>query len=173
MPATFIIEEVIADLVDSKKSLVDPLMKLQYFAQLTDNNELLDFVLAELNGYKGKEFLPDYRTLGAIIKVDIQMGLEVHHDKELPVEMLSEKHRDAFRTYLLTDPVLVLEQMSISKEEAKDFSQFLVLNVPLPMIHIFQDATAKLYKGYYKAEVIGVRILTNRNVIPRALTSIS
>lgn len=59
----FIIEEVITDLVNNNTSLVAPLLKLQYFAELTENNELLEFVLSELNGYKTKGHTPDYRII--------------------------------------------------------------------------------------------------------------
>lgn len=168
MPSKFIIEEVIKDLVDDGKSLVGPLMKLQYFAQRTNNEELLTFVKDELNGYKQRDYLPDYRKSRATISVDIQMGMEVHNDKEIPVEMLSDKHKETFREFLLLESVAVLEQMNSSKNDGKD----LALALPLSMVNFFQGAAEKLYKGYYKPEVVGVRIYTNRNIIPRSLTSI-
>lgn len=168
MPSKFIIEEVIKDLVDDGKSLVGPLMKLQYFAQRTNNEELLTFVKDELNGYKGRNYLPDYRKSRATICVDIQMGMEVHNDMEIPVEMLSDKHKETFHEFLLPESVAVLEKMNSSKDDGKD----LALALPLSKVNIFQSAAEKLYKGYYKPEVIGVRICTNRNIIPRSLTSI-
>lgn len=173
MSENFILEEVIAELVDNDKSLLGPLMKLQYFAKRIGNDELLQFVLAELNGYKNKSNLPDYRTSAAIINVDIQFGEIKHQNMEFPVEMLPEEGRSAFGSFYLTESVTVLEQMVIRKEEAKDFEQYLVLNLPLSMVHVFQDAAEKLYKNpYYRAGVIGARLLTNRNIIPRALTAI-
>lgn len=173
MADNFILEEVIADLVDSNKPLIGPLMKLQYFAKRIGNDELLQFVLAELNGYKGRTSLPDYRTSAAIINVDIQFGEVKHPNLEIPVEMLPSEGRDAFRKFYITESVPVLEQMAISKEEAKDFGQYLVSNLPMSMVHIFQDAAEKLYRNpYYRAGVIGARLLTNRNIIPRALTAI-
>jgi hypothetical protein len=52
-------------------------------------------------------------------------------------------------------------------------SQFLVLDLPLAMLSLFQDAASKLYRNpYYSAKVIGARILGNGNIIPKALTSI-
>jgi hypothetical protein len=173
MGENFIIEEVISDLVDANKSLVSPLMKLQYFAKRTKNEELLQLVLAELNGYKNRKSVPDYRTAAAIINVDIQFDDVKHPNLEIPVEMLPEDRRDAFRRFILTEPVSVLEQMAVTKESAKDFSQYLYLNLPISTVHLFQDAASKLYKNpYYRAVVFAARLLANRNLITRALTAI-
>lgn len=173
MTNSFILEEVITDLVNNEKSLVGPLMRLQYFAKRTGNDELLQFVLAELNGYKGRAELPDYRTAAAIIQVDIQFGEVKHPNLEIPVEMLPEEGRNAFRKFHLTEPVSVLEQMTMENKNAKDIGQYLVLSLPLTAVHLFQEPAEKLYKNpYYRAGVVGVRLLTNRNIIPRALTSI-
>lgn len=173
MVDNFILEEVIADLVDSNKSLVGPLMKLQYFAKRTKNEELLEFVLAELNGYKIHGNLPDYRITSALLQIDIRFGRVDHPDLELPVDMLAENSRDIFRKFSLTDSVTVLEHMANNKQDSKDGSQYLVYNFPLTLLHLLQDAAAKLYKNpYYRAVVVGGRLLGNGNILPTALTSI-
>jgi hypothetical protein len=173
MSENSILEEIIADLVDSDKSLVGPLTKLQYFAKRTKNVELLQYVLAELNGYKKHGTLPDYRITSALIHVDIQFGNVTNSGLEIPIEMLEENNRDAFRKFYLTDSVTVLEQMAIRKEDTNNESQYLVFNFPLTLIHLFQDAASRLYRNlYYRAKVVGVRMLGNWNIIPTALTSI-
>jgi hypothetical protein len=172
MAENFILEEVIADLVDTNKSLVSPLMKLQYFAKRTKNEDLLQFVLAELNGYKGHGNLPDYRITSALIHIDIQFGENKHPNLELPVEMLDEKNKDAFRKFYLTDSVSVLEHM-LNNKDSKDNGQYLIFNFPLTLMSIFQNAGAKLYKNpYFRTEVVGGRLLGNSNILPTALTAI-
>lgn len=58
---------------------------------------------------------------------------------------------------IVSDPVSVLEQMEPTKENVEDLGQYLVLNFPMTVIHLFQNATANLYKNpYYKAEVVAV-----------------
>ena len=171
MSENFILEEIIADLVDSDKSLVGPLMKLQYFAKRTKNDELLQFVLAELNGYKAKSDLPDYRKYACTISVDIRFGNQIHSDKEIPVEMLDESNREAFRRFLLPDSVSVLEQMQVGEKRSDSLDQYLVLNLPLTAVHFFREAAAKLCP-YRNAGVVGARLLTSRNIILSALTSI-
>lgn len=173
MADNFILEEVIADLVDSNKSLVGPLMKLQYFAKRTKNEELLQFVLAELNGYNVQGSLPDYRITPALLQIDIRFGQVDHPNLELPVELLNENTREVFRKFTLTESVTVLEHMSNNKQDSIDGGQYLVYNFPLTLLHLLQDAAAKLYKnGYYKAVVVGGRLLGNGNILPTALTSI-
>lgn len=172
MADNFILEEVIADLVDANQSLVGPLLKLQYFAKRTRNDELLQFVLAELNGYKEPGNLPDYRTTRALLQIDIQFGENKHSNLELPVEIFDAKNRDAFRKFYLTDSVSVLDHMLISND-SKNNGQYLVFNIPLSRVHLFQDAAANLYKNpYFPTEVVGARMLGNSKIIPTALTAI-
>ena len=168
----FILEEVIADLVESNKSLRDPLMKLQYFAKRTKNEELLSFVLAELNGYKGRKDLPDYRLSAAIIRIDIQFGETKCSNLEFPTELLKANNSEALKKFYLFDPVPVLEEMTNKKGE-QDKNQYLALHLPMTMLNMFQEPASKLYRTpYYLAEVIGARILTNRSIIPKALAAI-
>jgi hypothetical protein len=148
-------------------------MKLQYFAKRTKNDELLSFVLAELNGYKEHGNLPDYRMSSSVIHVDIQFGETKHSNLEMPVEILDEKYRNIFRKFYLKESVSILEHMAKNKEVEKGNGQYLIFNFPLTLINIFQEAAAKLYKNpYFHTEVVGARQLGNSNILPAALTSI-
>ena len=49
MKQTFLLQEVIDDLVNTEKSLSSPLMKLNYFGRLVKNQELIDYTQNELN----------------------------------------------------------------------------------------------------------------------------
>lgn len=173
MNGNFLLQKVLSELMDDKSSLIGPLMKLQYFAIRTGNDELLEYVLSELNGYNRKDILPDYRTALAIINVDIQFGTTIHPDMEIPVEMIDTKHKELFREFTLTESMSVLEQMSLTNLESKNHSDYLVLNLPLTYINYFQDAASKLYKNpYLRTEVISAKLKTNKNIILRALTSV-
>ncbi len=172
MPS-FIIEEVIKDLVDNKTPLESALLKLQYFAEITSNRELLNYVHSELNGYAVKIDIPDYRKAVSIIQVDFQFGEIQHNNNILPVELLTQEAKEAFKYFRLHEPVSVLEQMRPSNENENDSSQHLVTTLPMTLIHLFQKPTESLYKNpYYKAEVFAVRLLANRNIILSALTTI-
>lgn len=53
---TFIINDVINDLLDAEKSLVNPLMKLNYFGRLTKNSELIEIIDTEEPNAENKTF---------------------------------------------------------------------------------------------------------------------
>lgn len=52
MKHTFLLQEVIDDLVNTDKSLSAALMKLNYFGKLIKNQELVEYTQSELNGYR-------------------------------------------------------------------------------------------------------------------------
>jgi len=54
MTQTFLLQEVVDDLVNNDKSLSAPLMKLNYFGRLIKNQEIIDYTKNELNGYRDK-----------------------------------------------------------------------------------------------------------------------
>ncbi len=68
---TFILKDVINDLIDVKSSLEGALFKLNYFGRLIKNEELTIYTNAEINGYKGTE-LPNYRKGIATLLVHMQ-----------------------------------------------------------------------------------------------------
>ena len=76
MKQTFLLQEVIDDLVNTDKSLSAPLMKLNYFGKLVKNQELVEYTTSELNGYKEQEEnVPPYRrTIGALC-IDMQINI--------------------------------------------------------------------------------------------------
>lgn len=173
MEENFLLKEVINELVDAKTSLVTPLMKLQYFASLTENTPLLEFVDKELNGYSADSDVPEYRVSGAFLKADLQIGFETYPNREIPIEMLEERQRATLRKFKLFDPVAVLERKIANNGNAESRSQLLSFEFPLTFLDSVQNAAEKLYKNeYYKTEVVGARLLANADIIPKALTAI-
>ena len=89
MKNTFLLQEVIDDLVNTDRSLSSPLMKLNYFAKLIKNQELIEYTKNELNGYHDKlELIPDYRRAWGTLLVDIQAYDNQYFDKPLPISMI-------------------------------------------------------------------------------------
>ncbi len=168
MPS-FVLEEVISELVDSNRSLSSPLLKLQYFAELTNNKELLAFVRSELNGYKEVQNMPDYRIADAQVLVDFQFGPTQHLGKVFPVEMIDEQHQPAFKYLYLNESVSVLEK--IERDPGTD--QFIIQTFPLSLLHFLQSGTAQLYTNpHFKARVFAAKKITNRNCVTSALTAL-
>lgn len=173
MENSFILKEVIGDLVNSETSLVGALLKLQYFAALTENETLTDFVSNELNGYSQGVDLPEYRKAVNSIRADVQFGDSTYPNLEIPFELIDEKYRDVLRMHPIIQSVSVLENKVVINRTGNKPSQ--LLSMEFPMIHweIVQRAAEKLYKSeFYGAQVVGARLLTNADIIPKALTAI-
>lgn len=56
-----LISQIINDLIDNEKSINGALLKTKVLASRIQNTELIKWVDGELNGYKSKNELPDYR----------------------------------------------------------------------------------------------------------------
>lgn len=97
MKDTFLLQEVIDDLVNTEKSLSSPLIKLNYFAKLIKNQKLIDYTENELQGYNANpELIPEYRrALGTLI-VDLQTQFEKYLGNQLPISMIDDRYRSNF-----------------------------------------------------------------------------
>jgi hypothetical protein len=167
---TFLLQEVIDDLLKAETSLVSPLMKLNYFGRLIKNTELLEYTNLELNGYAGDEAVhPPYRKSLARLMITIQAG-QYSHLKELPIMMLPEPFNDQLRYLEVSEGVGVLEQMAI-KFQDKDADQ-LVKPLPMEMLSEIQSAASKLYKSQVRTVVVAAQIISNPNVVIQILSTV-
>jgi hypothetical protein len=167
---TFVLQEVINDLINADTSLVSPMMKLNYFARLIKNDELLEFTNLELNGYGSVEAVhPAYRKSIASLMVTLQAG-HYSHVKELPIVMLPEPFNELMRYVEVSEGIGVLEQM-IAKSQDKDAND-LVKPLPMEMLPEIQPAAAKLYKSDASITVVAARIFTNANIVTQILNTV-
>jgi hypothetical protein len=157
----FFLHEVINDLIKTDGSLEPALFKLNYFARLIKNQELLNYTDSEINGYKGKE-PPEYRKAIATLTVTLQAG-GYSHIKEVPISMLEEPLNTKLLYQGVHDGIKVLESMAL-KSDKNDFP-FIRVDLPLEMIPYIQPAALKLYRSNTSIQVIGAMITSNANII--------
>ncbi|MBB5645742.1 hypothetical protein [Pedobacter cryoconitis] len=165
---TFLLQDVINDLINTNISIEAALFRLQYFARLVKNEELLKYTESEINGYKNAE-LPDYRKGLAKITANFQVGNN-HHTGEIPVIMLEAPYNELLQYHGVHEGIKVLEQMSlrpVSKE-----SQTLRVDFPMEWLHILQPAAVKIYKTNMKLQVVGAVITSNANIIIQILSTV-
>lgn len=161
---TFLLNQVINDLIDAEKSLINPLMKLNYFGRITKNAELIDYTLNEIKGYSVKSNLPDYRKIGSKLFVDFQAGWNRHPHKELPIGGLDKDIQEFCQFIPVHDSIREIEVMN-SKFSEKDSSYELQLPIPLELLHRIQRYAIKLYKSDISMQVIGARLIGNSRKI--------
>ena len=172
MKKTFVLQEVIDDLVNTDKSLSAPLMKLNYFGRLIKNQELIEYTQNEINGYKKneRENIPSYRrTIGTLY---IDMQTRAHRQSEqLPISMIAEPFRSTFKYFYVTEGIAAIERLARETESDNSSGQ-LISPFPMEILHILQEPARKLYKSNFRVDVIGARLAGNPGLlveIPNAI----
>lgn len=164
MKQTFVLQEVIDDLINSEKSLTSPLMKLNYFGRLIKNQELINYTNNELNGYKGKEKeIPEYRKTIATLHIDMQAYLN-RHSGQLPISMIEEPFREALKYVSVREGISAIEKLGRESENKGSNGQ-ISTQLPMEMLHILQEPARKLYKTDTRIDVIGAEVTGNSNII--------
>ncbi|MFZ4672644.1 MAG: hypothetical protein ACOYLT_11610 [Flavobacterium sp.] len=172
MRKTFLLQEVIDDLVNTDRSLSSPLMKLNYFGKLIKNQELIEFTQNELNGYRDKPgLIPDYRRARGTLLVDFQAYYNQHLDKPLPVSMIDEKYRVVFEYVYVKEGIAVVEKLATDAHKG-DSAGYIATPFPMELLYILQEPARKLYKCDVKIDVIAARLTTNSSLVVEIPNSI-
>ncbi len=161
----FILNDVINDLLDAKKSLAAPLMKLNYFGRLTKNQELIEFTNNEINGYKSEEsIVPQFRkTLGRLI-VEAQAYM-TRHTVEVPISLLQSPFDKELRYIDIREGIATVEKMAKEMSESSGGKGEFYRPVPLEMLPYIQPALRKAYKSNARIDALGAKIIGNGNII--------
>lgn len=164
MKQTFLLQEVIDDLVNTDKSLSSPLMKLNYFAKLVKNQELIDYTHQELNGYAKPETIPSYRKAVGTLYVDFQAYIHQHTDKPLPISMIEEKYREVFQYVYIKEGIASVEKLASEASNGKSTGQ-MYKPLPMEMLFILQEPATRLYRSDARLDVVGAKIGFNSSII--------
>lgn len=163
MSQTFLLHEVINDIVNTANSLSTSLFKLTYFARLIGNKDLLEYTQNELNGYKDKINLPEYRKAYATLYVDLQAGYN-QHSVQLPASMIDEPFRDTLKYIYVTEGIATVEKLARDALKT-DSDGRIIKQLPMEMLYVLQDPARKLYKTDTRIDVIGARVVANSSVV--------
>ena len=171
MKTKFSLQKVIDELIDAQKSLTGPLMKLNYFARLIKNAELIEYTTNEFNGYQGPaEVVPEYRKTLATLFLDTQAHFN-RHTVQLPISMLEEPYRNSLQYVCLREGISTIEKLA-RESESNDTDNEIITVLPMEMLRFFQEPTRKLYKSDVRIDVIGARLSGNANAVISIPTSI-
>jgi hypothetical protein len=157
---TFILNNVINDLIDAEKSLISPLMKLNYFGRFTKNTELTEYTLNEINGYSVASKLPDYRKIGSRLYVDFQAGWNSHPNKEVPIAGLDEGIQEFCSHIPVYESIREIENMNLKFSE-KDSSYELQFPIPLELLPQIQPYATRLYRSDTRMQITGAKLTGN------------
>lgn len=105
------INDIINELVDSKTSISAPLLKTLVLANRLGNDELLNWVKQELDGYKSVENIPSYRICNCQIIGDYNNGNYKVTKYQIPLNNLKEDIQDKLQSINFFEGVASLESM--------------------------------------------------------------
>lgn len=164
MKQTFLLQEVIDDLVNTDKSLSASLIKLNYFGRLIKNQDLIDYTQNELNGYKeNKENIPSYRKTHSTLYIDMQAYYN-RHSGILPVIMIDEPYRKVFEYVYIAEGIAAIEKLA-RESEGKDGGGQIFTTLPMELLHVLQEPARKLYKTDTRIDVVGARLAGNASIV--------
>ena len=162
----FVLQQVINDLLDTDSSLEKAMVRLNYFARLIKNEELIAYTDFEINGYKNSQ-VPPYRLGMATLHIKMQ-AWETYHTAQLPVEMLEKPLNEGLKYINIFEGIKVLEVMAAKSQE----SQLITKKLPMTMLKYFQPAATKLYKSNVQLVVIEAWLTANSNIVIQILSTV-
>ena len=108
--------KVILDLVQNNNPLSDILFRLKLLLSNFNNNEIMEWVNNEINGYPDKSNVPEYRNIRGVIKCDILVGYQYYQNCYLPICYSDPKALDII-TMHCQESVSALETMMKKNED--------------------------------------------------------
>ena len=167
---TLVLQEVVNDLVNTNSPLESALLKLNYFARLTKNDELTQYTEAEINRYNHETTVPVYRQAISRLIINIQTGLGNSHIEELPIVMLPEPFNVELRHHRIQEGVRVIENM-IQNTNLVDHPE-IEKRLPMEMLSMLQEPASRLFRTRGGVTVIAARTTANAIVLTQILSTV-
>jgi AbiTii len=129
-----LIEEIIDILSEDKSNLTNALLKTKVLLYKLGNNELIEWVNNEINGYSENAEVPPYRTVNAQVLANFANMAYQYTAHPIPLMHLDDEYRESLERTKLRQSLSVLEELA-SKEGGSILS-------PIPL-----EANSLLRKG--------------------------
>jgi len=114
-----LISDIVNELVDTKTSITSPLLKTKVLASRLKNNDLLDWVNRELNGYDELGTLPNYRKAMGQISGTYINGNFKYTNQPIPTFGLADDMIEALHSMDFYQSVSTLESYLGQNESGK------------------------------------------------------
>ncbi len=119
--AASLLDQIEADVLDNRAPLADALRKIVILGGQAGSLELREWASKELRGYQSDDDLPDYRKVGAPLKVNGINGRFHFTGQTISSSVLPDFAREAVNETLhLTKPIGEIEEMFRQAEKAGD-----------------------------------------------------
>lgn len=160
-----LISDIINELIDSEKSITSPLLKTKVLATRLKNNDLLNWVNSEINGYDTSGEVPEYRECTANVSGMCVNGYTQINDQPLPTFGLAEDIGQEIRQMDFYQGVSTLE--SLQKENK---SGILEVVFSAELTAVLERNIQKMGNPYF--HIVRARKYTSVNMVTQVLTAI-
>ncbi len=155
-----IIDELINELTDKSNHLTDILIKTKVLAFKLKNQELINWIDNELNGYSNGD-IPEYRRLTCQIIGNLSNGFKRAKNYPIPLIGLGDDLRQGLQTVILTQSISTLEDFIQRKEGGK-----MIMNIPPEMYgYLSKDLDNGFVVEYARREI-------DKSQVVQTLTSV-
>ncbi len=113
-----ILTEITNLLADEKESLTNGLYKLKLLGARIKNEELLNWVNKELNGYDKDEELPEYRKTGGLLKGSLSNGYYNMENQTIPTFNFPPELRDFVTKIEINQNISIVEDFAYKKDDS-------------------------------------------------------
>jgi hypothetical protein len=110
-----LLNEIVAILSDEHGSLNGALLKTKVLLHKIGQQQLVEWVNDELNGYGDRKPVPEYRKVRTAVYGQVQAGFTIHNRIPLPIGHLNEEQREWLSERPMRQAVGALEQLADSK----------------------------------------------------------
>jgi hypothetical protein len=126
-----ILEEIIENLSDSNFQITSALIKTKILLHKIGRKDLSEWVNNEINGYVGKENLPEYRIIPSIVLANFESFSHRATSHPIPLHHLDQNTREALQNICIRQSLASIEKLLLS--ETKNFQN------PIPMCRVPDD----------------------------------
>lgn len=146
-----IAENIISDIMKDLP-VTNILLKSKIFATMKGDNNLLNWINQELNGYD--KDLPDYRKLQTDIRVDVFRGFQIVSNFPFPIEMIKDKSiRKLLEVFPIKVPISEVEE--ISNRDSDTIHMAIPVNIWY--YHMNHCINGEIQRAYRSTNVTGVK----------------
>ena len=117
---------IIKDLIMDKINVLQAMQSLYFMLEDINDTEIKKWVNSEINGYKDKEKIPEYRKVNSMLIGDIQVGYAFYSNVNIPI--IDKKAYEFFSRVSISEPLSTLMKLANAENESEKHTLYLDAN---------------------------------------------
>ena len=155
--------KIISDLIMDKIDVLKAMQSLDFMLEDVNDSEIQKWVKNELNGYKKKDEIPQYREVQTLLIGDIQVGYGLFKNVNIPV--IDKDAINMFSKTKIIEPLSTIIQMAKAENEIEGHSLSLEVNTIL--VNHYQQTNGEVITARRK-----LGIYTYNNIVSNIKTKL-